>query len=71
MAKIPERDDILAKNPHIDPEKLAESIELQRKLRESGVKRPGYGLAIPYSRRRISVEPDNDARVIKLRRAAR
>lgn len=57
---------ILKLNPHIDEETLKQAIELMRKIRESGVKKHGYNLASPYTRRSAPVSPNivNDPRVV-------
>jgi hypothetical protein len=48
---------ILKSNPRVDEKKLAEGHELLEKLRMLGVRKRGYRLALPYSRRRAQVSP--------------
>ncbi len=71
MIKLPNIEEILAANPHIDPKELAEATDLLRRLRESGLNPSGYRLAPPFSRRHISVGPKEDSRVIRLGKAAK
>lgn len=64
-------EEILARNPQIDPEKLEEAREMLRRLRERGVRRKGYDLATPFGGHRASVQDDtgaNDPRLVRLRR---
>lgn len=69
--EVPTNEDILANNPHIDLDKLRESSELLKKLREAGVKARGYELAHPFAHRRISVGPKDDPKVVRLGKAIR
>jgi hypothetical protein len=64
-------EELLASNPHVDPDELEKAREMLRKLRRSGVRGPGYRLAPPFSGRRVSVREDaeNDSRRIHLRRS--
>ncbi len=72
MANRFELDEILASNPHIDPNLLEQSKEILNKLREAGVKKAGYNLASPYARRRNTPSSiGSDPRVVHLRRSSR
>jgi hypothetical protein len=69
MPEKPDLEELLAANPHVDPEELERAREILRKLRASGVRGAGYRLAPPYSGRRVSVREDaeNDPRRVRLR----
>ena len=71
MPEVPSIDEILASNPHIDPKELAKAIEMLRKLRDTGTSGSGYRLALPYSRRGITVGGDENARTVHLKRSTR
>lgn len=51
---MPERfdpDAILARNPQLDRDSLAEAREIDRNLHEMGVQRKGYDIVSPFKRR--------------------
>lgn len=54
MSKVIDKKEILRLNPHIDRDKLEQSILLGQKLSDIGVKTTDYKLASPFSRRRIN-----------------
>lgn len=62
-------EDILARNPQIDREKLEEAGEMLRRLRERGVRRKGYDLASPLGGHRAEAQDDLrvDSRTVHLR----
>lgn len=62
--------EILKKNPHIKPQKLAEAAELTEKLRNLGVTKRGYRLASPLTRKRVAVgvSEEFDPRTVQLYR---
>ena len=64
--------EVLAENPHVDPQQLNESMELLEKLRGCGVQGRGYELVPPFGGRRVQVvdtlTEDNDPRTIHLNR---
>lgn len=64
-------DDILARNPQIDQERLGEARELLRRLREGGVRRKGYDLAPPFGGRRAAAKDDGraESKSVRLRRS--
>ena len=61
-------EEILNLNPHIKREKLQQAHDILLHLRERKVRRAGYGLAPPFSRRRVSVKThdDSDSRTVRL-----
>ena len=61
-----DKERILRKNPMLDSVKLEESIELSKKLRELGRKKPPYRLAFPGQNRVKVVEPAEDPRTVRL-----
>ena len=50
MLKAVSEKDLLRLNPHIDRNKLSESLSLSEQLANNGVKMSEYRLASPYSR---------------------
>ena len=56
MPKEIDLEEILSQNPQIDPDKLADSREMLRKLRERGVRRKDYDLAPPFGGRRAIIQ---------------
>lgn len=62
--------EILKKNQHIDPKKLAEAIKLTEQLRNLGVTRRGYRLDSPLTRRRVRTDMSDeyDPRTVRLYR---
>lgn len=63
-------DDILARNPHIDPGQVEEAKALLRHLKEAGVQRKGYTIGPQFGRRaRVKGEGRTDPRVIRLRQS--
>jgi hypothetical protein len=46
-----ELEDILALNPQVDEQLLEQARELLRKIRQGGIKKHGYNLASPYTKR--------------------
>lgn len=44
-------DEVVARNPKVDPRQLREAQTLLKQLREEGLERPSYGIASPYERR--------------------
>lgn len=70
MPKRIDLDEIVEKNPHVDPEKLRESMELLEELRNRGVYERGYQLVPPFSGRRIQVIDNSaeDPRTVHLKR---
>ena len=57
MARKPNIKKILKENPQVDIQKLGQGLKLSKKLRSIGIMKRGYGLALPYSRRRAHVSP--------------
>lgn len=72
MPETVELDDLLENNPHIDREKLQESMELLEALRGYGVRGRGYGLVPTFGGRRVQTversSDDEDPRTIHLHR---
>ena len=60
-------DELLARNPHIDPKQVEKANELYRGLRDMGVQRKGYDLAPPYGGRRVAAHGDDRADTPPLR----
>ncbi len=62
--------EILKKNPHINPQKLAEAVKLTEQLRDLGVTKRGYRLASPLTRKRVTiyVSDEFDPRTVQLYR---
>ena len=58
MPKHIDLEELLARNPQIDPKRLDEARELHRRLRERGVRRKGYDLAHPFGVPRVAVRDD-------------
>lgn len=61
---------ILKLNPHIKKEELEIIHEILLRLREGEIKKAGYGLAPPFTRRRASpqLQEDSDSRTVHLSR---
>lgn len=55
MPEIIDLEEILRNNPAIDPEELRRSMELQERLRGSGVVGRGYELVPPFSGKQVQV----------------
>lgn len=53
----PELDEIIDGNPAVDADQLREAQEEFKKLSESGVSRPGYGIRPPHERLPLTREP--------------
>lgn len=47
--------DILRLHPEIDPKKLRESLETQKRLRDRGFAEKGYELVPPFTGKRVQV----------------
>jgi hypothetical protein len=60
--------DILARNPHIDPDRVTRVTTLIERLRALGVGRKEYDLALPYGGRRVT-PPDQARSEPRLRQA--
>lgn len=71
MNDHPTIDEILARNPQVDPVELTDALEALQRLREMGVRRKEFGLMpVPGGRpQRHPVEDDEraDARLIRSR----
>lgn len=69
MAEYPTLEEILALNPHIDKEELKKRIEILNKLCSFPTKAVRYNLALPYTRRHVSIDEDSgiDPRTVTLR----
>jgi len=69
MAEYPTLEEILVLNPHIDKEELGRYIEILNKLRSSQTKGIGYNLALPFTRRYVSIDEESgiDPRTVTLR----
>lgn len=66
MQEAPTIEEILSKNPGVDPKKLREFLDFQQLV---GNVRPRQGSVLPQTRRRLLVgDPDNDdSRTVRLR----
>ncbi len=69
MSERFDADDVLARNPHIDREQIEEGMDLHRRLRDAGLQRKEYDLALPFGGRRASFKDDahSDVRIIRKR----
>ena len=67
MAEILNLEEFLRNNPAFDGNRLQQSRDLLRKLREAGVHRPDYELSSPYQRRITATKQTVDPRAVKLR----
>jgi len=69
MAEYPTLEEILAQNPHIDKEELEKCTEILKKLYSFQTKAIGYNLALPFTRRHVSIDEDSgiDPRTVTLR----
>ena len=69
MAKYPTLEEILAQNPHIDKEEFEKYKEILGKLCSYQTKTIGYNLALPFTRRHVSLDEDSgiDPRTVTLR----
>ena len=56
MPKQADLNEVLARNPHIDPGRLERAGDLLRRLREMGIRRKEYELAPPFGGRRVAVQ---------------
>lgn len=61
MSRHADPDEILARNPQVDPDRLEQTRKVLRELRAMGMPRKGYDLALPYGGRRAI--PQDDARI--------
>lgn len=52
--------EILARNPHIDPNGLAGAREMLRRFREMGLGRKGYDIVPPFGGRRVGAHDDDE-----------
>lgn len=71
---MPERfneEDLLRRNPRVDPDLLAEGRDLLRRLREQGLRRKEYDLVPPFGGHRVSIQDDApvEPRLVQHRRA--
>ncbi len=71
MAERLNEDEILARNPGVDREKLEGIAEGLRRVREEGLRPKGYDLAPPFGGRRASIQDDArvNVRVVRTRRS--
>jgi hypothetical protein len=60
MPKTLSIEEIMKKNPQVDPEKLKEGFRMLEKLRNAGVKITRHRLVPPHERKRISLERSSD-----------
>lgn len=69
MAEYPTLEEILVLNPHIDKEELKKRIEILSKLHSFQTKAVGYNLALPFTRRHVSIDENSgiDPRTVTLR----
>ncbi len=70
MAEYLTLEEILALNPHVDKEELKKRIEILNKLGSFQTKAIGYHLALPFTRRHVSIDEESgiDPRTVTLRR---
>ena len=68
MARKLDLQEILKKNPHIDPKKLAEAGKLTGQLRKLRLSKRGYRIPSPVTRRRVTTEVSEefDPRTVQL-----
>ena len=69
MDEYPALEEILTLNPHIDKEELEKRIEILNKLCSFQTKAIGYNLALPFTRRHVSIDEGSgiDPRTVTLR----
>lgn len=53
------KEDILDRNPQVDPEQLEAAREMLRRLRERGVRGKRYEIVPPFGGRRASAQDDS------------
>ncbi len=70
MTESPTLEELIALNPHIDPNELQKTRDILTGLRRNRLKKAAYGLAAPFTRRPIRVGEAGkaDPRTILLRR---
>lgn len=69
-----DKDEILARNPQIDRERLEKIGEMARQLRDKNPRQKGRETSPASGRRRISAQQEDgqtDPRAVRLRRSAR
>lgn len=71
MLEQMDQEEILSRNPQIDPVELERLQEAIRRLREQRVRRKEYELESPFRGRRpiVREDPSNDQRIVRLRRS--
>jgi hypothetical protein len=63
-------EEIMDKNPNINPNKLKESMDLSDELRSHGISRRGYGLVPTFSGKKAkAVDSKEDKRAMHLTRS--
>ena len=69
MVEYPTLEEILAQNPHIDKEEFKKRLEILDKLRNFQTKGSRYNLALPFTRRHVSIDEESgiDPRTVTLR----
>lgn len=64
-------DELIDRSPKLDREAIQKSDDMTEQLREQGVQRKGYDLALPFGGHRVTVQdhPSVDRRLLRLRKA--
>ena len=66
MPNAPNLQDILRKNPSIEPDDLDASRKFFSELRRAGIHRRGYQLPAPHERHRPKIIDDQESHTINL-----